>query len=107
MSTHISLADGQECDRLADMRDSVPEHEAIEARGVGKLHGLVVLYRASKWTARATARVALDLELLSPEASGPVAQRGVSRQTRNMGLVVALENKEKPGQGFIVATTHL
>lgn len=85
----------------------MPEHEAVEARGHGKLHGLVVLYRASQWKARATRAVALDLEALSPEASGAVAQRGVSRQTRNMGLIVALEDKNKPGEGFVIVTTHL
>lgn len=94
----------QECDRLADMRAAVPDHEAIEARGPGKLHGLVVLYRTARWRLRASRAVALDLEHLNPGEGA--AARGGSRATKNMCLIVALEDT-KTGEGLVVATTHL
>ncbi|BEI93890.1 uncharacterized protein CcaverHIS019_0603490 [Cutaneotrichosporon cavernicola] len=95
----------QECDRLPDMRAAVPGHEAIEARGPGKLHGLVVLYRTARWRVRASRAVQLDLEHLNP-GEGAEA-RGGSRATKNMCLIVALEDTSTPGKGIVVATTHL
>lgn len=96
----------QEVDRLEESRADIPQYEAVQAKGVGKLHGLVVLYRAARFNAKAERAVSLDEEVLDPSAEGEVAQRGVSRRTRNMGLVVALQEKEREG-GIIVATTHL
>lgn len=96
----------QECDRLEDVLSSVPGHIPVTARGVGKLHGLVVLYKSARFHVRAQRALALDDEWLSPEAAGEVARRGVSRQTRNMGLVVALKENESDA-GLIVVTTHL
>ncbi|KLT45013.1 Endonuclease/exonuclease/phosphatase [Cutaneotrichosporon oleaginosum] len=93
----------QECDRLGDMRGAVPGHAAVEARGEGKLHGLVVLYATARWRVRASRAVALDMEHLNPGEGA--AARGGSRATRNMGLIVALESEE--GEGIVVATTHL
>lgn len=95
----------QECDRLPDMRAAVPGHGAVEARGPGKLHGLVVLYRTARWRVRASRAVALDLEHLNPGEG--VAARGGSRATKNMCLIVALEDTSTPGHGIVVATTHL
>lgn len=79
----------------------------MSARGVGKLHGLVVLYRASRFYIRSQRAVSLDDEELSPNAATGVARRGVSRQTRNMALIVALEENEDKGNGIVVVTTHL
>lgn len=34
-------------------------------------------------------------------------RRGGTRQTKNIGLVVGLEFRDRPGKGVIVGTTHL
>lgn len=96
----------QEVDRLDFVRTGVPQYEVVQATGVGKLHGLVVLYKSAKYDVHVQQAVSLDEELLSPEAEGEVAQRGVSRRTRNMGLIVALKEKGKES-GIVIATTHL
>lgn len=97
----------QECDKLAELSSAVPDHEAIEARGVGKAHGCVVLYKRSRFDAAAQLVISLDDEDLSPEAASESARRGISRQTKNIALGVALGEKENPGKGVIVVTTHL
>jgi RNA exonuclease NGL2 len=89
------------------MLSSVPGHKPVSTKGPGKLHGLVILYKAARMTPTVTKAVALDDEELTPEAATPVARRGVSRQTRNMGLIVALQEKEHVDKGLIVVTTHL
>jgi len=96
----------QECDRLDDMLSSVPSHKHVETKGPGKLHGLVILYKASRFSPKVTQALPLDDEELSPDADTSVARRGVSRQTRNMGLITALEENGK-GDGIVVVTTHL
>ncbi|KAL1408888.1 RNA exonuclease ngl2 [Vanrija albida] len=97
----------QECDKLQELSGAVPDHEAIEARGVGKAHGCVVLYKRSRFDAAAQLVVSLDDEDLSPEAGSEAARRGISRQTKNIALAVALGDKERPGKGIVVVTTHL
>jgi len=111
----------QECDRLADLRRALPGFREVAAKGRGKLHGLVVWYRASEWRVRATRTVFLDEEELCPlgEAmdedegregvgGGARRKRGGSRQTKNVGLIVGLERVDgSGGDGVVATTTHL
>ncbi|KAL7419277.1 RNA exonuclease ngl2 [Cryptotrichosporon argae] len=94
----------QECDRLADLAAALPAHAAAEAKGPGKMHGLVVLYRRARFGVKAQRPVQLDLECLGKSEDERQARAG-TRVTKNMALIVALEDKE--GGGVIVATTHL
>jgi hypothetical protein len=99
----------QECDRLDDLLSATPSHSHVRASGPGKLHGIVILYRTTRFTVRSFRAIYLDDEELSPsaEAEGDGRRRrGGTRQTRNVGLVVALDDHESGG-GIVVATTHL
>lgn len=84
---------------------SVPEHTPLQAKGRGKLHGLVILYRTARFEVAAQRVLALDDERLS-ESADAVTARGVSRQTRNIAMLAALRDKASDG-GLIVITTHL
>ncbi|KAK8866182.1 hypothetical protein IAR55_001333 [Kwoniella newhampshirensis] len=107
----------QECDRLPDYLSSLPKHSHVKGSGPGKLHGLVILYRNDRFFVRGTKLVQLDLESVATvptdeEASDEKHQdirrrRGGSRQTKNVGLIVALEESNAVGRGVVVATTHL
>ena len=104
----------QECDRLPQLLPAFPEHDLVEARGRGKLHGLVILYRAAKWRVKATRTVYLDQEDLTPVRQPEEDDRGASRkrrggsmQTKNVGLIVGLERADGGGEGVVVTTTHL
>ncbi|EIW72340.1 hypothetical protein TREMEDRAFT_41666 [Tremella mesenterica DSM 1558] len=100
----------QECDRLNDLIISFPHHEAVQAFGHGKSHGLVTLYRRSIFRVKAQKVIHLDegeLSLSPPSLGedGGRQRRGGTRLTKNIGLVVALERND--GTGVYVATTHL
>ncbi|AAW46917.1 hypothetical protein CNBM2200 [Cryptococcus deneoformans B-3501A] len=108
----------QECDKLPDFLPALPQHAYIKGTGPGKLHGLVVLYRKDRFSLRQSKLIHLDFEEIHPRSSDLVIRedgaesleevrrrRGGSRQTKNVGLIVALECKD--GEGVIIATTHL
>lgn len=83
----------------------MPEHTPLQAKGRGKKHGLVILYRTSRFAVDEQRVLSLDDERLS-ESSNPVTARGVSRQTKNIALLAALRDKQND-DGIIVITTHL
>lgn len=83
----------------------MPEHTPLQAKGKGKKHGLVILYRTSRFAVDEQRVLSLDDERLS-DAADPVTARGVSRQTRNIALLAALRDQQG-GDGLIVITTHL
>ncbi|KAK1925416.1 Endonuclease/exonuclease/phosphatase [Papiliotrema laurentii] len=110
----------QECDRLKDLCRAMPHHLFVEAKGHGKLHGLVVMYRSSRYRVRAKKTVFLDEEYLhdtkdsNPTSEGSTRdedeerrRRAGTRHTKNIGLIVALEDLEKPDEGIVVSTAHL
>lgn len=98
---------------MPDLSSSLPSHAYIEAKGRGKLHGLVVFYRRHDFFVRAQKTIYLDEEALSNNmdpseittAATERTRRGGSRQTKNVGLIAALANTA--GWGIIVLTTHL
>ena len=91
----------------------------MEAKGHGKQHGLVVLYRKARYRVRASKTVYLDEEYIHPEVDGAPAssgdadmdetrrRRGGTRKTKNVGVVVALEDITKENEGILVSTAHL
>ena len=111
--------------------------KCVQARGHGKQHGLVVAYRSERFGFKGSRTVYLDEEELSPlrqDGSGAInghingdtngqaegseekrsvqavdkrRRRGGTRQTKNVGLIVGLEDKGREGKGIIVATAHL
>ncbi|KAJ9099774.1 hypothetical protein QFC21_003772 [Naganishia friedmannii] len=119
----------QEVDRLEYMLSYLPNHKAIRASGPGKLHGLVILYNHNKFIVRSTKTVYYDEEFtqggVQPEKKSALANggedeenrkerksrwkkaRGGTRQTRNIGLMAALEWVDNPNSGIVVGTTHL
>lgn len=125
---HRSSSLSQEVDRLDHMLPHLPHHKAIRASGPGKLHGLVILYDARKFTFKASRTIQYDEEFTrgdfhaerggvdlgkETEAEGQERRkrwkraRGGTRQTKNIGLMVALEWVGRPGEGIVVGTTHL
>jgi RNA exonuclease NGL2 len=135
----------KECDRLKDLMHSLPFDSCVQGRGRNKQHGLVIMYREDRMDFVASRLVHLDEEFLSPPSSTSQSagqgaldedekrrRRGGSRQTKNVGLMVALADKQAAessagegegegddgegtgtgeskgkGKGIIVATTHL
>ena len=97
----------QECDRLKDLATALPDHAYVPTSGRGKMHGLVVFYRKERFRVRAKRTVFLDEEELSLDGEGDERRRrGGTRQTKNVGLMVALEDIVGSAS-IVVATTHL
>ncbi|WVQ61892.1 uncharacterized protein L199_000025 [Kwoniella botswanensis] len=102
----------QECDRVKEYSSSFPQHTSVKGSGPGKLHGLVIFYRTSRFFVRSSKLVHLDEEEISPSDSKETGEdgkrrRGGSRQTKNVGLIVALEQIDGDGKGIVITTTHL
>ncbi|KAJ9118178.1 hypothetical protein QFC22_004082 [Naganishia vaughanmartiniae] len=121
------LAQTLEVDRLDYMLPFLPNHKAIRASGPGKLHGLVILYNHNKFIVRSTKTVYYDEEFtqgdVHQERKSALADgedeegrrerksrwkraRGGTRQTKNIGLMAALEWVDNPNAGMVVGTTH-
>ena len=88
---------------MPDLARALPTHEFVDTKGRGKIHGLVVMYRSDRFKSKASQTVYLDEERLSDKEGQE--GRGGSRQTKNVGLIVGLEQGD--GKGIVVATTHL
>jgi RNA exonuclease NGL2 len=110
------------------MLPHLPHHKAIRASGPGKLHGLVILYNTDKFVFKGSKTIFYDEEFtqgdMHEEKKGinPAGEseaemqerrkrwkmaRGGTRQTKNIGLMAALEWVDSPGSGLVVGTTHL
>lgn len=128
LAGHLLIS--QECDRLPDLIQAMPYDACVQAKGRGKQHGLVICYRSERFGFKGSRIVHLDEEDLSPSPGGPEEEpdgmdgaawqrwsdeqrrkRGGTRQTKNVGLIVGLEDKERKGkggaEGVIVITAHL
>ncbi|KAK4684307.1 RNA exonuclease NGL2, partial [Tremellales sp. Uapishka_1] len=98
----------QECDRLNDILPSLPNHAFVKASGYEKQHGLVVLYNSDRFRVCGAKTLNLDQEEVSSGAGDEArTRRGGSRQTKNVGLVVGLEEIDGNGSGIVITTTHL
>lgn len=99
---------------MTDFLPSMPNHKYVETKGHGKLHGLVIMYRSARYRVKASQTLYLDEEHILPaprdgESDGmdERRRRGGTRKTKNVGLIVALEDVHKEKEGIVVATTHL
>jgi RNA exonuclease NGL2 len=85
---------------LSSLRNS---YEYSFASGIGKQHGCAILYRNTLFTKIDQRIVYYDEERLNAQRHSDA-----SFLTRNVALIVALQNKSLPeAHGLIVATTHL
>ena len=105
---------------MPDFLRAFPDHDHIEVKGHKKLHGLVVLYRRARYRVRASKTIYFDEEHIntsSPAEKSPETEslpleemrrrRGGTRTTKNVGVVVALEDAAGGKDGLVVSTCHL
>lgn len=78
----------------------LPAYSHTEAKGRGKAHGLVILYRTALLNKIGEKVVVLDEAEVQQGAEGKT-RRGGTRETKNIALLVALERKE--GGGGVVS----
>lgn len=91
------------------------KYAQVAAKGRGKSHGCVVLYREGLWEYKSHKVVVYDKEEIwnphpdqgAREAADRRRARGGTRRTTNIGLIVALKRKGGGGGGLVIATTHL
>jgi len=84
------------------MLPHLPHYSHVEAKGRGKAHGLVILYRTSMFTKFGEEKVIVLDEQEVREDGEAKRRRGGTRETKNIGLMVALERKE--GGGGVVSS---
>jgi RNA exonuclease NGL2 len=85
--------------------DQASYSHVYEIGYANKLHGLLIAWKASRFEALAKQLVLLDdLDFVSYSASK--RRTGLSRVTRNIGLLVALRSRDGSG-GVIISTHHL
>jgi RNA exonuclease NGL2 len=74
--------------------------------GPGKLHGCIIAYKAQRFSLVAEKVVYYDEERVRTDGS-ELGQRGVSFNTRNIGIIVALKANNNQNDSLVIATTHL
>ncbi|KAH9984669.1 Endonuclease/exonuclease/phosphatase [Russula compacta] len=98
----------QEVDRLGKLIPVLEEakYGHVYVAGPGKKHGCLIGFRKDSLKIRNQFVLYyddIDLRLDGAELS----RRGLSFRTKNVANVVALEKAGQPGEGYVVATTHL
>ncbi|KAG9104194.1 hypothetical protein FRC06_004619 [Ceratobasidium sp. 370] len=102
----------QEVDRKEKLLPTFHEAGFSESFGCGrgKKHGCMILYRTSRYRGIAERVVFYDEESVrqeTPDEDG-VNRSGSTHRTKNIGLLVALQDRTDPSAApVIVATTHL
>jgi len=98
----------QEVDRLEKLVPMLERagYSSTYASGVGKKHGCLIAYRASRFEKVAHKVIAYDKLSRRQNDQGDV-KLGLSRTTNNIGSIAALRDLSTDSAGFIVATTHL
>lgn len=98
----------QEVDRLDKLTPALKKagYTTIHRAGYRKKHGLLVAYRATKYSKVSDHVVIYDEEEVRDGAEEGY-RRGTSIRTRNIGFLVALKATNSEENGLIVATTHL
>ena len=98
----------QEVDRLEKLLP--PLHDAslteLYAAGRDKRHGCMIVYRESLFEEVGHVMIEYD-ELDVCQTGGQCERRGLSRRTKNVGLIVGLRQRNHPNCGYVVVTTHL
>jgi RNA exonuclease NGL2 len=99
-------------DKEVDRRDQLLPtfHEAGFSEsfgcGPGKKHGCMILHRSSRYTKIAQRVIFYDEEPVRRHED-EVNAFGLTHRTRNIGLLVALQDGANPAAPVVVATTHL
>lgn len=99
----------QEVDRLEHLLPHLPAYANVQAKGRGKAHGLVILYRKEMFEKVEEKVVMLDEEEVrsgGEEMEGKT-KRGGTRETKNIGLVVGLKRSEDRGGSGMVSRWDL
>ncbi|KAG8759530.1 hypothetical protein FRC12_009727 [Ceratobasidium sp. 428] len=102
----------QEVDRQDKLLPTFHEAGFLESFGCGpgKKHGCMILHRTSKYKGIAERVVFYDEEIVRQEVleQEGANRSGLTHRTRNIGLLVALQDQVDPAAApVIVATTHL
>ncbi|KAI0002109.1 Endonuclease/exonuclease/phosphatase [Russula vinacea] len=98
----------QEVDRLEKLIPVLEgaNYDHVYASGPGKKHGCLIGFRKDSLGIRD--QFVLHYDDTDTRADGTeLSRKGVSFRTKNIANVVTLERLGQPGEGFIVATTHL
>ena len=98
----------QEVDRLEKLIPVLEgaNYDHVYASGPGKKHGCLIGFRKDFLGIRD--QFVLHYDDIDTRADGTeLSRKGVSFRTKNIANVVTLERLGQPGEGFIVATTHL
>jgi len=109
----ILSADGdilclQEVDRLEKLIPVLEEakYGHVYAAGPKKKHGCLIAFRQDSYKVHGHIVLCYDDIDVRPDGSES-SRKGLSFRTKNVANVVALEKVGDPGEGYIVATTHL
>jgi RNA exonuclease NGL2 len=98
----------QEVDRLEKLIPVLEEanYGHVYAAGPRKKHGCLIGFRKDSLEIRD--QFVLHYDDMDIRADGTeLSRKGLSFRTKNIANVIALEKLGQPGEGYIVATTHL
>lgn len=98
----------QEVDRLEKLIPVLEEvkYGHVYAAGPKKKHGCLIAFRQDSY--KIHGHIVLCYDDIDVRSDGSESfRKGLSFRTKNVANVVALEKVGDPGQGYIVATTHL
>jgi RNA exonuclease NGL2 len=104
----ICLLVPQEVDRLEKLIPVLEgaNYDHVYASGPGKKHGCLIGFR--KDSLRICDQFVLHYDDIDTRTDATeLSRKGLSFRTKNIANVAALERVGQPGEGFIVATTHL
>lgn len=98
----------QEVDRLEKLIPVLEEakYGHLYVAGPRKKHGCLVAFRKDSYQIHGHIVLRYDDINVRPEGSES-SRKGLSFRTKNIANVVALAKVGYPGEGYIVATTHL
>ncbi len=105
---HHLISTSQEVDRLEKLIPVLEEakYGHVYAAGPRKRHGSLVAFRKDSYKIHGHIVLCYDDIDVRPDGSES-SRKGLSFRTKNVANVVALEKVGDPGEGYIVATTHL
>jgi RNA exonuclease NGL2 len=98
----------QEVDRLEKLIPVLEEakYGHVYAAGPKKKHGCLVAFRKESYQIHGHTVLHYDDIYVRPDGS-ETSRKGLSFRTKNVANIVALAKVGDPGEGYIVATTHL
>jgi RNA exonuclease NGL2 len=82
------------------------KYDHVYAAGPRKRHGCLIGFRKDSLKIRDQFVLHYDDIDVRTDGTGS-SRKGLSFRTKNIANIVALEKAEQPGEGYVVATTHL